>query len=152
MSSEPAKKQRKIKITFDEEGIAEHDLTRGTRQKIDEPDTPYTSYIDPETGVDSTSLPSITLPPSSLPSAPLNSSSLNFTEPTPEPTESNRHSDLSQLSSRLSSLESQVNEEGTITPKKDFKDVRSKHYNEFEMLKKFRESMQDEDDDEDDEE
>lgn len=31
-------------VTWDEETIAEHDLLRGTRQKIDEPDTPYHYY------------------------------------------------------------------------------------------------------------
>ena len=30
-----------MKITWDEETIAEHDKLRGTRMKIDEPDTPY---------------------------------------------------------------------------------------------------------------
>jgi protein phosphatase inhibitor 2 len=29
------------KITWDEVTIAEHDLDRGTRQKIEEPETPY---------------------------------------------------------------------------------------------------------------
>lgn len=31
-------------VTWDEETIAEHDLLRGTRQKIDEPNTPYHYY------------------------------------------------------------------------------------------------------------
>mmetsp|Transcript_2993 Transcript_2993/g.6076 ORF Transcript_2993/g.6076 Transcript_2993/m.6076 type:complete len:207 (+) Transcript_2993:167-787(+) len=38
------KGKRNSKIIWDEETIALHDLDRGTRQKIDEPDTPYTSY------------------------------------------------------------------------------------------------------------
>jgi hypothetical protein len=29
------------RITWDEDAIAEHDLTRGTRMKIEEPETPY---------------------------------------------------------------------------------------------------------------
>eukprot|EP00518_Triparma_eleuthera_P000993 CAMPEP_0182460492 /NCGR_PEP_ID=MMETSP1319-20130603/5349_1 /TAXON_ID=172717 /ORGANISM="Bolidomonas pacifica, Strain RCC208" /LENGTH=53 /DNA_ID=CAMNT_0024659597 /DNA_START=209 /DNA_END=367 /DNA_ORIENTATION=- len=44
MSTPP--KPRATKLTWDEAGIAEHDLTRGTRQKIDEPDTPFASYVD----------------------------------------------------------------------------------------------------------
>ena len=28
-------------VTWDEQGIADHDLTRGTRMPIDEPDTPF---------------------------------------------------------------------------------------------------------------
>lgn len=31
-------------LTWDEHAIEEHDLLRGTRMKIDEPDTPYTHY------------------------------------------------------------------------------------------------------------
>lgn len=31
-------------VKWDEETIAEHDLLRGTRQKIDEPNTPYHYY------------------------------------------------------------------------------------------------------------
>lgn len=33
-------------IKFDEEVIAEHDKSRGTRQKIDEPKTPYANDDD----------------------------------------------------------------------------------------------------------
>ena len=32
------------KLTWDEEAITEHNILRGTRQKIDEPDTPFTTY------------------------------------------------------------------------------------------------------------
>ena len=32
---------------WDEPTIAEHDKERGTRQKIDEPDTPFASYQEP---------------------------------------------------------------------------------------------------------
>lgn len=39
--------QRRSKITWDEDVIAEHDKERGQRQKIDEPDTPFL-YYDPE--------------------------------------------------------------------------------------------------------
>jgi protein phosphatase inhibitor 2 len=34
-------------IQWDEKAIAEHDLLRGTRMKIDEPKTPY-EYMDEE--------------------------------------------------------------------------------------------------------
>ena len=36
--------EKKQKITWDEDVIAEHDKLRGTRMKIDEPDTPYARY------------------------------------------------------------------------------------------------------------
>jgi hypothetical protein len=34
-------KKEKPHVTWDEEQIAEHDKTRGTKMKIDEPKTPY---------------------------------------------------------------------------------------------------------------
>jgi hypothetical protein len=34
------------RVKFDEEVIAEHDKDRGTRQKIDEPKTPYEEEAD----------------------------------------------------------------------------------------------------------
>jgi protein phosphatase inhibitor 2 len=37
----PLEQDRDKSITWDEEAIAEHDKLRGTRMKIDEPDTPY---------------------------------------------------------------------------------------------------------------
>ena len=37
-------KKASIRIRWDEETIAEHDLLRGTRQKIDEPDTPFAHH------------------------------------------------------------------------------------------------------------
>eukprot|EP00980_Cylindrotheca_fusiformis_P022792 scaffold9765_cov54-Cylindrotheca_fusiformis.AAC.2 len=44
-TNEDLKKKKKKKATaslkWDEEKIKEHDLLRGTRMKIDEPDTPY---------------------------------------------------------------------------------------------------------------
>lgn len=33
--------ENEVIVTWDEEGIAAHDLTRGTRMKIEEPKTPY---------------------------------------------------------------------------------------------------------------
>lgn len=38
---EKAKKEKKARVTWDEDQIAEHDKTRGTKMKIDEPKTPY---------------------------------------------------------------------------------------------------------------
>ncbi|GMH59364.1 hypothetical protein TL16_g06430 [Triparma laevis f. inornata] len=69
MTSEPMKKVRKTALTWDEDGIAEHDLTRGTRQKIDEPDTPFASYVDPEKEVD---VPEFNLSESSTKSLSIN--------------------------------------------------------------------------------
>mgnify|MGYP000397718624 CR=1 FL=1 len=53
-SPEP-KKSRRMKITWDEETIQEHDKLRGTRMKIDEPDTPYNGEYVPSDDEDDTS-------------------------------------------------------------------------------------------------
>mgnify|MGYP000547498578 CR=1 FL=1 len=44
--AEPASPPKRA-IQWDEKAIAEHDLLRGTRMKIDEPKTPY-EYMDEE--------------------------------------------------------------------------------------------------------
>ena len=41
------KKVRRTKIKWDEETIKEHDKLRGTRMKIDEPDTPFNADYNP---------------------------------------------------------------------------------------------------------
>ena len=61
---------KKPKITWDEEVIAEHDKERGTRQKIDEPNTPfhYVPADDDENDANGTDQPrrsSFTSPPTS---------------------------------------------------------------------------------------
>lgn len=45
------RKKAKGRVTWDEQAIAEHDKERGTRQKIDEPDTPFVR--SPQTASDS---------------------------------------------------------------------------------------------------
>mmetsp|Transcript_92982 Transcript_92982/g.170550 ORF Transcript_92982/g.170550 Transcript_92982/m.170550 type:complete len:637 (-) Transcript_92982:52-1962(-) len=45
------RKKAKGRVTWDEQAIAEHDKLRGTRQKIDEPDTPFVR--SPQTASDS---------------------------------------------------------------------------------------------------
>eukprot|EP00938_MAST-03A_sp_MAST-3A-sp1_P007374 g7374.t1 len=46
--SKPTDPRRRRRIVWDEEVIAEHDKERGTRQKIDEPDTPYEYAVEEE--------------------------------------------------------------------------------------------------------
>merc|ERR1719379_2705096 len=54
--------RKKGHITWDEQAIAEHDKERGTRQKIDEPDTPFVrspmTASDTEEGAASSDAPS----------------------------------------------------------------------------------------------
>lgn len=47
----PRRKKPEARVTWDEKAIAEHDKERGTRQKIDEPDTPF--IRSPQTASDS---------------------------------------------------------------------------------------------------
>ena len=61
-------------LTWDEETIAEHDKERGTRMKIDEPDTPYARY-DPAEDPDVVQGASPLSPPKEL--QPVRSTSLD---------------------------------------------------------------------------
>ena len=69
----PLKKPRRS-LKWDEEAIAEHDKLRGTRQKIDEPDTPYARY-DPAEDPDVVQGASPLSPPKEL--QPVRSTSLD---------------------------------------------------------------------------
>lgn len=97
----PSKDPKKIK--WDEEGISEHDKTRGTRMKITEPKTPYNYYNEEE------------------------------------------DLEVQGIDDALPKLEK-------IRKKQDFEAKRKNHYNEYEMLRKFRENRgkQEEDEEEDD--
>ena len=44
MEATSTPKKHQIRLRWDEETIAEHDLERGTRQKIDEPNTPFAHH------------------------------------------------------------------------------------------------------------
>ena len=85
------------KIQWDEQGIVEHDKTRGTRMKINEPKTPYNYYDEEE------------------------------------------DTDFNDIQQAVPKLEK-------IKKKQEFESKRKHHYNEYEMMKQFRESQDDDDD------
>uniref|UniRef100_A0A6S8EI81 Protein phosphatase inhibitor 2 n=2 Tax=Aplanochytrium stocchinoi TaxID=215587 RepID=A0A6S8EI81_9STRA len=129
----------KLSIRFDEEVIAEHDKLRGTRQKIDEPKTPYRrGSFDEEYG--------------DIPEAIANAQPKESTT-SPRDPESN-HVQLGNaamvdfagaLSSRLKEVNDQSSEPtaASAAERKDFEERRKRHYNEFQMMKKWRETHKD---------
>ncbi|OMJ85042.1 hypothetical protein SteCoe_13695 [Stentor coeruleus] len=86
-------------IKWDEEGISEHDKTRGTRMKITEPKTPYNYYNEEE------------------------------------------DLEVQGIDDALPKLEK-------IKKKQQFEAKRKNHYNEYEMMRKFREHHRKEEEDE----
>lgn len=135
-------------VRWDEETIAEHDKLRGTRQKIDEPDTPFhrDSFIEDseegelEDGYDDDV---------KVVFADGVGGSRRASKPKKAPKVA---LDADELSSMLGKAAEE--EEVPTAAKKaahdDFVAKRKQHYNEFEALRKWRESHTD-DEEEDDE-
>lgn len=88
-------------IKWDEEGIQEHDKTRGTRMKITEPKTPYNYYNEDE-----------------------------------DP-------DL------IESVEEAIPKLEKLKKKQEFEEKRKHHYNEFEMMRHFKQQINDEEEEND---
>ncbi|GMH63000.1 hypothetical protein TrRE_jg10844 [Triparma retinervis] len=166
--SNKTKTRRASKIEWDEETIALHDLDRGTRQKIDEPDTPFTTYTDEgessevhssRFSLDDDLVSSSSLAPQSTSLARglsedmmIDGGAHGGVQPR-SPSEADvppRESGVSEGNMELlmGKLSDVANDESTPR-KEDFGDKRANHYNEFEMLKRWREQHQDDDDEED---
>ncbi|PFH38539.1 protein phosphatase inhibitor IPP2 [Besnoitia besnoiti] len=113
-----AEEQKHLK--WDEEVIAEHDLERGTRMKIDEPPTPYHRRESDASGGDEQG----SLPPSDAVCAAALQACL-------EHLEVNEHGQA-------------LNEEELKEKRRhDFEQRRKQHYNEFERVKLMRASAHD---------
>jgi len=172
------RKKSKRSVKFDEETIAEHDKERGTRMKIDEPKTPYVreepfSFPEQEKvgDDDDDDIPilnsAVVFTPGISVSVPRHEGAHENDEdeevdaeasvpvklPSPPAAPLGRPPMLD-----ISVVESSLQED---KKKKDFEEARSKHYNEMERLKAWREKQQrlkeqgkdpDEEDDEEDEE
>jgi len=131
-------------VSFDEEVIKEHDKLRGTRQKIDEPDTPYNRLsfdgeemedLKFETGdavevlYNEETQPHTT--PKTLPRNRMSSYEEN----------SNAGLDWASLESRLKGMETEDEPPRVAVAVKEteFEEKRKHHYNEFEMMRKWKE-------------
>ena len=141
VSTNKNKNERKKKkvLSWDEHAIEEHDQLRGTRMKIDEPKTPFTHYALDGHHMDEGD--EISVKSHSPSDHEKNTSKLCWEtlEKKLEHVAANR-----QRSSSISSISSK--EEESLS---EFKKKRSKHYNEMEMVRKFRLENNIEDEDED---
>mmetsp|Transcript_2558 Transcript_2558/g.4365 ORF Transcript_2558/g.4365 Transcript_2558/m.4365 type:complete len:188 (+) Transcript_2558:47-610(+) len=130
-------------VSWDEVNLAEHDKERGTRQKIDEPPTPFAR--SPATVSEDEASPAADVPPNQAPSALKGldaeelSRRLNMLEQvqaTPDPVQR----PAAAPTSPTRSVRSVAFTEGG-TPKvssEAFKAKRAAHYDEFRVLQAFR--------------
>lgn len=135
-------------LKWDEQVIEEHDQLRGTRMKIDEPNTPYTHY---DSGAESDD--------SRRPKSPANQKQTLSWDTLQTRLDSvaavrEQYAPGSPSSSHAGETDqSDVEEERKKEMRKlEFKEHRKRHYNEMELVKKFRQEHPDDvlDDDEDD--
>jgi protein phosphatase inhibitor 2 len=159
-------------IKWDEETIALHDLDRGTRMKINEPNTPY-HYYDQEADMDSPTPPSIGISaismqlhdanPQNYPSndtrflvtghAPVSParSATNGSELNWEELEKKLKDEEEQAASNVSECDDGdlASSVGNDKRSKSFASKRKQHYNEYERMKQWREQHNMDDDEED---
>lgn len=148
--------RKKKALTWDEHAIEEHDLLRGTRMKIDEPNTPF-SYYEQHSDDESAKTP----PPREDGDDPNNPNNLamNWDRLETKLDAVAAARDLYPSSPSGSSLggvsaDSDGDGSGKGTKSKralrketEFKMLRKKHYNEMEAVKSWRAKHDDDDDD-----
>jgi len=141
-------------VKFDEATIAEHDKLRGTRQKIDEPDTPFRrdsmdSGSEMDSGTEEMLMETAKNTEVVFDTSGLQGSVENGPRNDHKGKGAPGTLDLDQLQQKLQGAADEVAEEEVRH--KEFAEKRKNHYNEMEMVRKWREQHQDEDDDENDE-
>lgn len=145
-------KQKKA-LKWDEEVIEEHDLLRGTRMKIDEAKTPYTHYDSGQESDGSHSQPK-------SPMNQKNALSWDTLQNKLDSVAAVRDAYPSSPSSHGGDQSDAEEERKREMRNLEFKEHRKRHYNEMELVKKFRQEHpegalavnDDEGDDADDEE
>jgi protein phosphatase inhibitor 2 len=123
-------------LKWDEEVIEEHDQLRGTRMKIDEPNTPYTHY---DSGAESDD--------SRRPKSPANQKvtlSWDALQVRLDSVAAVRDAYPSSPSTHAESDHSDVEDERKKEMHRmEFNEHRKRHYNEFDVVRKFREENPD---------
>mmetsp|Transcript_53328 Transcript_53328/g.79247 ORF Transcript_53328/g.79247 Transcript_53328/m.79247 type:complete len:168 (+) Transcript_53328:142-645(+) len=137
------KSQSDRHLTWDEPAIAEHDLTRGTRMTIDEPKTPFSEYNEHHDD-DASSVTS--------------ADAKNYRSPENMSSKHNIAMQWEGLEQKLLVAKEERERLGSdaglhpdeLEKKKheQFEKSRKQHYNEYEMMKKYRMEMEDSDDEE----
>jgi len=160
MATTPGREKKHL--TWDEHAIEEHDLLRGTRMKIDEPNTPYTHYdhhSDDEShssGIHPRS-PDENHPKNSASAAHQNSLATQWTDISSKLQAVADKRDACTLSpapsrdSNMSDSEDETARQKKKDHEKKFKDMRKKHYNEAEMMRRWRADHANDDEEEEEE-
>lgn len=157
------KRKKKI-LSWDEQAIEEHDLLRGTRMKIDEADTPFNYYDEEEDQISVRSHSPASLShngdtecsksnENSKVSKKKGKLCLETLEMKLEAVAASRNNDeeLQSVSSHGSNHQNLNIHHHQNQKEENFKKARANHYNEMEMLRKFRAEHMDDDEDDDDE-
>ncbi|KDO23791.1 hypothetical protein SPRG_11221 [Saprolegnia parasitica CBS 223.65] len=152
MADAPTPKPR---IQWDEETIALHDLDRGTRMKINEPNTPYHYYEAEEDH--GSAIPAVmtdvTLqlhnadPVHAGPSKPASLAPISPARSASNGSELKWDELETKLKVQEKRSEWDSDSDSASPKKKDFSKKRKQHYNEYEMMKQWRQQHQDDGDD-----
>mmetsp|Transcript_14331 Transcript_14331/g.23363 ORF Transcript_14331/g.23363 Transcript_14331/m.23363 type:complete len:157 (+) Transcript_14331:183-653(+) len=147
-SDRPSGEHNTGHVHFDEAVISEHDKLRGTRQKIDEPDTPFHrgSFDD---NVDMQDTEELLNETASSVKVVFNNDTAGHVVPKQGGAGDNELGkgalDMQALQSKLGEADA-VPTAAKASAESDFANKRKQHYNEYEMLRKWREEHADEDD------
>jgi len=156
------KGEKKI-LSWDEEGIEEHDLLRGTRMKIDQPETPFIYYDYNEDQISILSPESFSQHIDGTMKDSSGNNLMEETGPKIKLVDEKMKADdkticLETLGMKLEAVALSRNDNETSNlnfhhdknvKEENFKKARAQHYNEMEMVRKFRAEHKDDDDDTD---
>ena len=130
-------------LKWDEVAIEEHDQLRGTRMKIEEPNTPFVHYDSGQESDDSRRAKS--------PQTQKNVLSWDALQNRLDSVAAVRDAYPSSPSSHGGDHSDAEEERQKEMKKLEFKELRKRHYNEFEVVKRLRQERQDLGEDADDE-